>query len=98
MRDSLPLRCLAEALLRLVAAQQEEDKAQAEYEGYSWGYFGREYIEATERAVDEFDQRFDEYLEEKFTQLVANNKIPDVLKKALEDGSLDKLIRAINKR
>jgi hypothetical protein len=63
MRDTLKIECLIEALDRYWDAKREEEEARAQYEGRSWGYFGRSYVDAKESAAEEIQKRLDEYID-----------------------------------
>lgn len=56
MRDTLKIECLMEALDAYGEAAANERRAREEYEGYSWGYFGRGYIEAKESAAEKVQE------------------------------------------
>jgi len=82
---------MIQSLLNLINAQQNEQKAREAFQGTSWDYFGRSIIEATEKAVDEFEARFDEFMVHRLERFLLDGKIPNVLKTAIENGLLTKL-------
>lgn len=63
MRDTLNIECLIQALDQYMAASREEAEAREKYEGPSWGYFGRDYIETKEKAAEEVQKRLDQYID-----------------------------------
>lgn len=64
MRDTLKIECLLEALENYMEARHEHDKARDEYTGYSWGYYGRDYIEKKEKAAEVFQEKLEEIVKE----------------------------------
>lgn len=63
MKDTLTLRCLLQALQNFVEAEREEQDQRSAYLGYSWDYFGQDYIQRREDAAAEFGKRLDEYID-----------------------------------
>ena len=75
MKDTLPIRCLVEALQDVIEAEHEEREARDRYTeggGYSWGYHGQSYIEAREKAAEAFGKRLDEYIDARIYQRCHN--------------------------
>jgi hypothetical protein len=75
MRDTLKIECLIEALDRYWDAKQEEEDARARYGGPSWGYFGRSYVDAKDRAAEEIQKRLDEYVDARISAALTRQKI-----------------------
>lgn len=53
MRDTLKTECLMEAFERYYQAKAVEKREREAYTGYSWGYYGYDYIRAVELAAEE---------------------------------------------
>lgn len=65
MKDTLTVRCLVEAFQNAAEAEREEKEAREAYDGYSWGYHGQGLIERRERAAEELQRIFDEYIDQR---------------------------------
>jgi hypothetical protein len=63
MKNDLELRCLVQALSNMMKAENDEMRQREQYVGYSWDYFGRSYIEATEKATEDFAERLNAYID-----------------------------------
>lgn len=63
MRDTLSIESLIEALGNYTSACREEAEARERYDGPSWGYAGRYYIEARERAADDVQTYLNQYID-----------------------------------
>lgn len=68
VRDTLKIECLAYALDEYLSAAREEAEARERYGGPSWGYFGASFIEAKERAAEEFGNQLDSYIDRKLDE------------------------------
>ncbi len=60
--DTLKYECLLQAGQEFFAAAQEERSARERFSGYSWGYYGRDLIDAKDRAAGEFRDRLRELI------------------------------------
>ena len=74
MRNTLDIECLVQAFQNAVKAKSEHDKARDEYGGYSWGYYGRNYVVAMEDAAEELQKRLDDYIEKKIDERIGGAK------------------------
>lgn len=68
VKNTLEVECLIQALQNVLEAKAEHDKARDAYEGYSWGYYGRSFVEDVEVAADEFGKRLAALIEKKVTE------------------------------
>jgi hypothetical protein len=69
IKDTLNAECLLEAAANYYEYKRIHDKARDEYTGYSWGYYGREYVKDKENAADEFQKLLTEFV----TEIVASH-------------------------
>ena len=51
-KSTLDIDCLMEAMSNYHDAKEAERRAYNAYQGYSWGYYGSDYIEAVARAAE----------------------------------------------
>jgi hypothetical protein len=63
MIDTLRIECLVQALENYMDTYHQEQVARLNYDGPSWGYFGRAMIEAKELAAFEVQNRLDDYVD-----------------------------------
>ncbi len=75
MRDTLKAQCVLEAITQYNESKAIHDKARDAFEGYSWGYYGREYIYNMERDAEVFQEQFRDFLKEQIDALNLNNTV-----------------------
>ena len=63
VRDTLEIECVVQALQNYLEAKQAHDEARNQYDGYSWGYYGRHYVERMEEHADDFGARLNALIE-----------------------------------
>lgn len=65
LRDTQEIECLIESMMRAVKSRMEHDKARDKYDGYSWGWHGRDSVERMERDAAQFAQHLDAYIDKR---------------------------------
>ena len=66
-KDTLAIECLVQSLQNVIEAKTEHDKARDDYAesgGYSWGYYGEDYVRRMENAARDFEERLESYIEQ----------------------------------
>jgi len=66
--NTIEIEALVYSLSQLICAQQEHDNARDEYiesGGYSWGYYGRDYVNRIESCAKEFGARLNKIIDDK---------------------------------
>lgn len=59
VNNTLDIEMLVQSLQAVINKREEHDEAYKRYDGYSWGYHGRRYVEAAEQAAKDFGDRLD---------------------------------------
>ena len=59
VNNTLDIEMLVQSLQAVIDKRKEHDEARHSYEGHSWGYYGRHYVEAAERAAKDFGDRLE---------------------------------------
>jgi hypothetical protein len=74
VKNTIEVECLIQSLQNAMEAKMEHDKAYDSFNGYSWGYHGRLFIEAKENAADEFGKRLDTLIEKKVAEAMERER------------------------
>jgi hypothetical protein len=61
--NTLEIECVVQALENYLDAKRTHDQARDRYEGYSWGYFGRDYVDRMESNAEDFGNRLNALIE-----------------------------------
>lgn len=69
--DSLEIECLIQALQNAVEAKVTHDRERDSYDDYSWGYYGRGYVDDMEKAADEFGNRLNALIDARIQAALA---------------------------
>ncbi len=74
MNNEFSVKGLAEALDEYMQAKHKHDKARDAYDGYSWGYAGRDEINRMDAALDAFNVKLDEFIENKVNSVLESRQ------------------------
>lgn len=76
--NTLDVECLIQSLTSYLDAKTAHDKARDEYQGYSWGYHGHNYVVACEETAADFAKRLDALIEAKLIEQLEKLRVPNV--------------------
>lgn len=68
IRDTQEIECLIESLMRAVKSRMEHDKKRDNYDGYSWGWHGRDLVERMEKDAEQFAEHLDSYINKRILE------------------------------
>lgn len=87
IKNTIEVECFIQSLENLTTAKVAHDKARDSYEGYSWGYHGRSYVEDVEKAAEEFNTRLSLLIDS-----MVNSSIESKVKEAIEEALKERLL------
>jgi len=69
---------LIESLVTLMNVQSKYNKAVAEFEGYSWDWYGRDLIKELDEAKENAKNLMDKYIDERARAIVAEHFVKEI--------------------
>lgn len=63
--DRMDVQTLVQAFEDCIKARTEHDRALGEYDGYSWGYAGYNYVNSMNAAAEDLGKRLDQYIDQR---------------------------------
>lgn len=68
--DSFDVQVLFDAMEKYSDAKAEHDKARDEYDGYSWGWYGADYVDRMESASLKVKELLNKYIDTRVKEAI----------------------------